>query len=206
MNNYVYILQGKAYVNLTNKCSNACSFCIRNTGSGVRDTELWLDSEPTAADVIRAFDGIGYTGRKAVFCGFGEPTENMPALVGSAREFKRRGLTTRLNTNGLGELVNGRDIVGELVDIDTVSVSLNNFNAEKYCEITRSSFGAAAFPAVIDFARKCKAAGHETVFTVVDVIGRDDIEECRKLCASLGIPLRVRTYISDNYRGSGKGE
>lgn len=205
MNNYVYILQGKAYVNLTNKCENACSFCIRNTGKGVNGVELWLDKEPTAGDVIEAFDKLDYDGREVVFCGFGEPTENLSALVGSAREFKRRGYSTRLNTNGLGNLANGRDITRELCDIDVVSVSLNNYNAEKYSRITRSRYGLKAFDAVIDFAERCKAAGLNVVFTVVDVIGEDDVEECKKLCDKLGIPLRVRAYVADNYE-SVKGE
>ncbi len=199
MNNYVYILDGKAYVNLTNKCHNACSFCIRNTGNGVAGTPLWLDNEPTAAEVVAAFDKLGYTGEEIVFCGYGEPTENLSALIGSAREFKRRGYRTRLNTNGLGNLVNGMDITGELGCIDTVSVSLNNHTAEKYAEITKSAFGLRAFDAVLGFAKACKAAGSNVVFTVVDVIGDDDVKCCKQLCDGMDIPLRVRKYVADNY-------
>lgn len=205
MNNYVYYLEGKAYINLTNKCKNACAFCVRNTGDGVRDAVLWLDKEPTAADVIEAFDRKPYKGDEVVYCGFGEPTENMSALTESARVFKSRGYRTRLNTNGLGNLANGRDITKELGDIDVVSVSLNNHCAEKYMDITRSAYGLSAFDGVLDFARRCKAQGKTVVFTVVDVIGEDDVESSKKLCESLGIPLRVREYVADNYENS-RGE
>ena len=202
MNNYAYMLDGKAYINLTNKCHNTCTFCIRNTGDGVKGTPLWLDDEPTAASpVLSAFDRLNYTGREVVFCGYGEPTENLSVLTDVASELKRRGYSTRLNTNGLGDVVNGRSIAPELKDMDVVSVSLNNCTAQKYLDVTRSAFGTDAFKAVTDFALACKAAGLNVVFTVVDVIGKSDVDECKKLCDGMGIPLRVRQYVSDNYNG-----
>lgn len=202
MNNYAYMLDGKAYINLTNKCHNACAFCIRNTGDGVKGTPLWLDNEPTAAEqVLSAFDALHYVGGEVVFCGYGEPTENMSVLVGVAKELKRRGHTLRLNTNGLGSIVNGRDISPELKDMDAVSVSLNNCTAQKYLEVTNSAYGADAFKAVTDFALACKRQGLNVMFTVVDVIGDKDIDNCRKLADGMGIPLRVRQYVPDNYNG-----
>lgn len=202
-NNYVYILDGKAYINLTNKCHNACTFCIRNTGDGVGETPLWLDKEPTADEVMSAFDALAPTENEVVFCGFGEPTENLSVLTECAAMLKARGYRARLNTNGLGNLVNGRNIAPELKDIDTVSVSLNDHTAEKYLDITRSLFGLAAFDGVVEFAEACKREGLNVVFTVVDVIGKTDIENCKALCAKLGIPLRVREYVADNYRSEG---
>ncbi len=207
MNNYVYILDGKAYVNLTNKCDNACEFCIRNSGDGVADTPLWLDAEPTADDVEKAFDGLRsrLTSDEVVFCGFGEPTAALDTLIESARRFKAKGYRTRLNTNGLGSIAAGRNIAPELAGvIDVASVSLNNCNAEKYAAVTRSAYGLKAFDAVVGFAVACKAAGIETVFTVVDTIGADDIAACAALCESLGIPLRVRGYVADNYKAGGR--
>ncbi len=200
-NNYVYILDGRAYVNLTNKCHNACAFCIRNTGSGVKGVPLWLEKEPTADDVMTAFERVRdrLSSREVVFCGFGEPTEALGVLIETAKRFKALGYSTRLNTNGLGSLVAGRDIVPELKDIDTVSISLNECDAQKYAAVTRSAFGNSAFGGIIEFAKACVAAGIKTVFTVVDTIGKDDIAACAELSESLGVPLRVREYIPDNY-------
>lgn len=203
MDNYVYILDGKAYVNLTNRCGNACAFCIRNTGDGVGKTPLWLDKEPTADEVTAAFFKLNPTEKEVVFCGFGEPTERLDLLKECAARFKALGYSTRLNTNGLGSLSNGRNIAPELKDIDVISVSLNNHNAQKYLQITNSKYGLAAFDGVIEFAEACKREGHNVVFTVVDVIGEEDIEKCKVLCKSLDIPLRVREYVADNYRAEG---
>lgn len=207
MNNYVYILDGKAYVNLTNKCHNACEFCIRNTGDGVGETPLWLSEEPTASDVIAAFSRLQgeLKSDEVVFCGFGEPTEALEVLKDCASFFKAAGYKTRLNTNGLGSLVAGRDIAAELAPLfDTVSVSLNDHNAEKYAALTRSRYGLDAFQAVLHFAEACKAAGANVVFTVVDTIGEEDVAACKRLCEEKGIPLRVREYIADNYKGERK--
>lgn len=199
--NYVYMLDGKAYVNLTNKCCNACVFCIRNTGDGVKDTSLWLDREPMDADEVwEQFEKLRYGSGEVVFCGFGEPTERLELLKACAAKFKSAGYKTRLNTNGLGGLVNGRDIASELAGvIDVASVSLNASDAIKYAQVTRSAYGEAAFDAVAAFALDCKAHGIETVFTVVDTIGDDEIAACKRFCEKLGIPLRIREYIADNY-------
>lgn len=200
-NNYVYTLNGTAYINLTNRCHNACDFCIRKTGDGVRNTKLWLDSEPTALQVMAAFSAIAptLTSKEAVFCGFGEPTECLDTLKEVASALKSAGFTTRLNTNGLGSAANGRDIVPELSDIDIISVSLNQFDAQSYLAVTHSAFGESAFGYVTEFARACKAQGKSTVFTVVDTIGETAIKKCIALAEKLRIPLRVRKFIADNY-------
>ncbi len=201
-NNYAYVLDGKAYINATDKCRNACDFCIRNTGDGVAGTPLWLDKEPTADEIMNAFDALkGVTSDEVVFCGYGEPTEALETIKDCAARFKARGYTTRLNTNGLGSAAAGRNIAPELKAFDTVSVSLNQCDAEKYEKITHSAYGKEAFGYVVDFADACKKEGIKTVFTVVDTISPDDIERCRKIADAHGIALRVREYVSDNYEG-----
>ncbi len=203
--NYVYLLDGRAYVNLTNRCHNACTFCIRNTGDGVAGTPLWLEAEPTADEVWGCLEALKdkITDNEVVFCGYGEPTERLDVLTECAARFKAAGYKTRLNTNGLGSKVNGFDIAPRLKCFDTVSVSLNESTAEKYAAVTKSVYGLEAFAAVLDFAASCKNAGIETVFTVVDTIGGADIKECEALSARMGIALRVRKYISDNYNEEG---
>lgn len=207
-NNYVYVLDGKAYINLTNKCSNACRFCIRNTGDGVAGTPLWLGKDPTAQEVIAAFENVKHKLKsdEAVFCGYGEPTDALDVLLECARYFKAAGYKTRLNTNGLGSADAGRDITPLLNDFDAISVSLNAPTAEEYAEITRSRYGLDALGYVVDFAKRLKTSGRNVVFTVVDVIGDEAVAKSRALADALGIPLRVREYISDNYNSSRDGE
>lgn len=198
--NYVYLLDGHAYVNLTNRCHNACEFCIRNTGSGVAGTPLWLKKEPTADEVMAAFEAVrGKIGDEVVFCGYGEPTERLDVLTECAQRIKALGYKIRLNTNGLGDLINNKNVAPDLKCFDTVSVSLNECTAEKYLAVTKSAFGLKAFDAVTAFAKECKNEGINVVLTVVDTIGGADVEECKKIAKSINVPLRVREYIPDNY-------
>lgn len=193
--NFVYRYGNSLYINLTNKCSNACDFCIRNNGDGIGDSgNLWLDREPNAEEVIEritAFDNFC----ELVFCGYGEPTYKIDELVKVAKYAKERGIKTRLNTNGHGNLINGYDITEKLDGLlDIVSISLNGHTAEKYDEVCHSVYGLDGFTAMLEFAKKCVERGIETVMSVVN-IGDIDIKKCRELALSLGATLKVREYI-----------
>ncbi|MDE7463655.1 MAG: TatD family nuclease-associated radical SAM protein, partial [Clostridiales bacterium] len=162
---------------------------------------LWLDKEPTADEVMTAFDGLKekLTSDEVVFCGFGEPTDALEALIECAKRFKAMGFRLRLNTNGLGSADNGHDVAKELVIFDTVSVSLNQCDGQKYAAVTRSKYGEKALSHVLEFAAACKTVGINTVFTVVDTITKSDIQKCRTIAKDMGIALRVRKYVPDNY-------
>lgn len=196
MNNYVYEFENKTYINLTNRCNNACEFCVRNHADGIAEDPLWLDCEPNGADVIEQLKTWDISD-EVIFCGFGEPTMNLPALLEVAKYLKELGKKTRLNTNGLGNLQQGEDIVPQLKEwIDAVSISLNEATAEKYDAVCHSDFGMDAFAGMLEFARKCVEAGIETKLSVVDVISAEDIEKCRGIAEKVGAELRVRAYIA----------
>lgn len=199
---YVYTLDGNLYINLTNKCSNGCDFCVRNERASYYGNYLWLrHGEPTVEKVIAAVNGFGDLSRfkEAVFCGFGEPTYKVAEMVALCDFFHEKGLSTRLNTNGQGNLINKRDIVPELKGkIDFVNVSLNASCVEKYQPICRSQFGEAGFTGLIEFAKLCKREGVNCRFSIVDCIGEEEVEACKKLAESVRIPLYVRKYIADS--------
>ncbi len=197
-NNYVYEYEGGLYLNLTNRCSNNCEFCLRNFKRGMGDDELWLLKEPTHQELIddlKMFPIRKY--KEIVFCGFGEPTYALSVMSQIGPYLKREGCKTRLNTNGLGNLINKRDDVPKLIApyIDSVSISLNASNTELYQEICRSKYKEQAFDAVIAFAKGCIEAGIDTTMSVVDFIGEEEIETCRALCESMGAKFRVRETI-----------
>ncbi len=195
---YVYELGKSLYINLTNKCSNACTFCVRNGHEGYFGNKLWLKKEPSAEDVLKAID-FSKPYEQVVFCGFGEPTERLEELLAVGKELKKRGYVTRINTNGQANLVHGRDVTGELAEcIDYANVSLNAADAESYQKICRSRFGEKAFAALLDFAEKCRDKGIKTNLSIVDCIGEAEVEKCRALAKAHNLPLRVRAYISDN--------
>lgn len=198
MENIVYEFEGSVYLNLTNKCPCNCDFCLRNNGDQVGDSgSLWLSADPTYEQVLAAVNGFDFGNRKSVVvCGYGEPTCALDNLLRICRLLKDRGFTIRLNTNGLSDLINGRETAAELCEVvDTFSISLNAPTAEKYDAIVHSDFGLPAFDAMLRFAADCKACGREVKLSVVDVIGEQDIAACRQIADRLGIPLRVREYI-----------
>lgn len=202
MTDIVYVYGGKVYLNITNRCPCNCTFCIRQNGDGVGSAaSLWHHGDPTKEQVLEALQAFDFTPYEEVtFCGYGEPTcalEVLKAAVVHLRE-AYPALCIRLNTNGLGDLVNGRSIAAELAThVDVVSISLNAPTKEKYLAVTHPSFGEGSFEAMLNFARACKAAAGKVVLTVVDVIPAEDIAASQALAQSLGIPLRVREYTAD---------
>ena len=197
MNNFVYKFEKKLYINLTNRCSNNCTFCLRNNGDEVGGYYLWLEREPTAEEVIELLkkeDLKKYP--EVVFCGYGEPTYRIDEINKIGTYLKSKSAFTRLDTNGQGNLINGYNIVEKLVNIiDKVSISLNQYNAQEYDKICLSEFGEKGFDAMIDFAVMCKNSGIKTRFTLVDVIDEEDKKKCQSLAKTLEIDLDIRSYI-----------
>ena len=197
----VYRVKKGLYVNLTNRCPCACTFCIRQHGSGAYGSDsLWLEREPTVEEVIAAIDVAVADGcDELVFCGYGEPTERLDELLAVARHVRETcpRLPIRVNTNGLADLIAGRPTAALFAGlIDAVSVSLNAPTAEEYVKLCRPKFGASAYEAMLRFAAEAKA---HVPSVVMSVVGTEDmtpekIAACRKICDRIGVPLRVRAY------------
>ncbi len=197
MNNILYKSGNGLYVNMTNKCPCACTFCIRNTSDFVGEIDsLWLEREPTVSEIIAQFDNFNLADfDEIVFCGFGEPSERLKE-AGEVCKYIRTisNIPIRINTNGLSNLIHGQS-TEELFNVfDTVSISLNSPDKEKYLAVTQPCFGEHSFEEMLKFAKNVSNYVENVAFTVVDVIGDDDIELSRALAEKIGIPLRVRTY------------
>lgn len=188
----------KIYINITNKCNCACTFCLRNTKEMNEHNNLWIKKEPTAEEIIAAFEPYDWSGLdEIVFCGFGEPTMCIDVVLEVAKylKAKHKEVPLRMNTNGSGNRQNGRDITRELKGlIDTISISLNASDAKKYYEITKSRYGEEAYEDMLDFAVKCKEYVPNVVLSVVDCIGEEEISACKKVCQERGLNLRVRPF------------
>ena len=196
-----YTVGDALYVNVTNRCSNRCDFCIRQNGDGAYGSEsLWLEREPTVPEIlasILSYDPNAYS--ELVFCGYGEPTYRLPEISTVARKIKDKfpNVRIRVNTNGQSDLIFGADTAHYYKDaFDAVSISLNSPSAQGYDEICHSVYGKDAFYAILDFAKKIKTAVSDVAFSVVDTfIGDEEIAKCRAIAEECGIPLRVREYI-----------
>lgn len=189
----------KVYVNATNRCPCACTFCLRQTKKMMESNTLWLKREPTVEEIINEFKKYDLSDfKEVIFCGFGEPLERVDDLmeVADYLKGKRPDLPIRVNTNGLANQIHKRDIIPSLKGrIDTVSISLNTPDKDEYYKLTRSEFGPDSFDYMIDFAKECKDYIPHVVLTVVDhVISDAEIEKARQLCDKIGVTLRVRPY------------
>ncbi len=196
----LYIVEDKLYVNITNRCPCACIFCIRNNGDGAYGSDsLWLENEPSDEKITEEFGKYDLSKfREIVFCGFGEPMERLDTIVNVGKYLKSVTKTPlRINTNGLSDLINEKTTAQELEGIiDTVSISLNAGTPEEYQRVTQPCFGIKSFEAMLKFANDCKRFVPKVIFTVVDVISKEEIARCRELSAKMGIELRVRKYNS----------
>ena len=199
MADIVYTYEGSAYLNITNKCPCSCIFCIRSNGDGLGSAEtLWHKKDPTIEEIKAEIDSFDFSPYKeVVFCGYGEPTQALDNLIETAKYLKEKyGLKIRLNSNGLSDLINGKETAHLLEGaVDSISISLNAPDAESYQRVSRSKFGNDAFPALLKFAEDCKKYIPQIKFTVVDVITDEEIERCKKISEDMNIPLRIRSWI-----------
>lgn len=195
----LYEVHNGLYVNMTNKCPCRCTFCLRQekdemNGSG----SLWLEREPSVDEVkaeFAKFDMSKY--EEVVFCGFGEPSERLYDVLEVAEFVKKNyNLPTRINTNGLSDLIWNKNTAPNYEGkIDVVSISLNTPNKTRYYELTRNKFGIEAFDAMLKFAENVKKYVKKTVLTTVSTtLTAEEEKECAKICKKIGVTYRIRPF------------
>ncbi|GFH88804.1 7-carboxy-7-deazaguanine synthase [Lachnospiraceae bacterium] len=199
MADILYRYKERVYLNITNKCCCNCTFCLRNHQEQYGEAEnLWFDKEPLMEEIIESIAAYDFGDcKEVVFCGFGEPTMELEKLLVVSRYMRSRYMfRIRLNTNGLSDLIYNRSTAQEICNaVDSISISLNMPDAESYTEVVRPVYGENAFEAMLQFAKDCKKYLNGNVrFSVVDVIGKENIEKCRLLAELLEIPLHIRAY------------
>ncbi|WP_311642741.1 TatD family nuclease-associated radical SAM protein [Selenomonas noxia] len=187
------------YVNITNDCNCDCVFCLRSMKEMARESSLWIEHDPSLTEIVEELERLPWQYvREVVCCGFGEPLIRLDTVLSVLRWVKEHhpDMPTRVNTNGLGELEHGYVFADQFAGLlDTVSISLNASNAERYLALTRSRFGISSYEAMLTFAEHCKPYVPNVVLTVVEKV--EDAEEialCRRICAERGLTLRVRPY------------
>ena len=199
MSDITYTIGNSLYLNITNRCTNQCEFCIRYKTRNLNEKyPLWLDKEPTVDEVMAAIgDPNKYD--QIVFCGYGEPLLRLDEVKKIAKQLKEKGVKVRIDTNGLSNLFWGRNILPELKGlVDFMSVSLNAHTEEIYDRICASFYGKESFIAVLDFIREAKKYIPEVEASVVD-LPIVDIERCREIAKNLGVGFRVRPYYEETY-------
>ncbi len=202
-NTLVYELYGKIYINLTNRCTNECIFCLRQDKDDVCGQTLWLDNEDfSAQDVIEQFEKFKISS-EVIFCGYGEPLLKLEILKEVAGYIKENypDVKIRINTNGHANYVYKRNIVPELKGlIDEFSVSLNGKDSDEYAELSQPKF-SGAYEEVKKFIKCCSDEGIPVIASVVEGYkGRHiDLEACKKIAKDLGADFRAREWIPAGY-------
>ncbi|MDA8422052.1 MAG: YchF/TatD family DNA exonuclease [Nitrospiraceae bacterium] len=188
-----YPIRNSLYLNITNRCTASCTFCVRYHTDFVKGHNLRLGEEPTADALIKEIgDPKQYA--EIVFCGYGEPLLRLDVVKAVAAAVKERGGKVRIDTNGHGNLIYKRNILPELSGlVDGVSVSLNAQNAETYVKISQPKFGIETYEAVKEFLREAKKYISDVTATVV-AAPEVDVEACRRIAEELGVKFRVREY------------
>lgn len=192
-----YEVKDNLYVNVTNKCSNACDFCVRNLKDAFQN-DLWLEKEPSSEEVIEdIFSRDLSKYKQLVFCGFGEPLENIDVVMEVCKKVKEKAnIPIRINTNGQANKIHNYDVTPRFQYIvDSVSISLNARNAKEYDHICHSIFGEEAFNYILDFTKKCRKIVKDVQLSVVDCLPPEHIEECKKIADSLGVNFKIRKEI-----------
>lgn len=209
MNSIAYPIKDSLYLNITNRCTNECGFCIRNMSRDFdKKYKLWIDKEPTAKEVLKAIsDPRKY--RQIVFCGYGEPLIRLGIVKEVAKKLKSEirnpksetnpKFKIRIDTNGHANLYWGRNILPELKGlIDIISISLNAENAEKYNKFCRPLLGEKSYAAVKEFIKDAKKYIPEVEATIVG-LPTVNKKTCEKIAKELGVSFRVRPYYEEKY-------
>lgn len=191
-----YRIRDSVYLNLTNRCTNECSFCVRFYDDYVKGHKLKLDDEPTADELVQAVLEEEKKGaiKEVVFCGYGEPTLRLNVILDVAKKLKEKGFRLRLNTNGHGNVINKRNILPDLKGlIDEISISLNAHDSETYNKICRPKVEGDMFSVVKEFIRESKKYIPKVVVTSLD-LNEIDLPMVRAIVEELGAELKIRHF------------
>jgi cyclic pyranopterin phosphate synthase len=195
----VYWLEDILYLNITNKCSNCCYFCVRKFKNSIQEFNLKLEKEPTIEEVIEELQKVKNKKNwsEVVFCGFGEPLERLDLVLEITPWIKKNyWKTVRVDTNGQGYLLNqGRDVVLELKNagVDKISVSLNAHDKATYNQICKPEF-EDAYENILEFIKRAKEAGLEIEATIV-TIPEVNLAKTKELAEKMGAKFSIRKYI-----------
>lgn len=192
---FIYKIRNSVYLNVTNKCTNECTFCLRFTDPTVKGYNLKLDREPTADELIQGV--LAESGKidEVVFCGYGEPLIRFDVVKQVARALKDKGYRIRIDTNGHANLIHKNNILPELKGIvDTICVSLNAQDTVTYDELCRPKLKGNVYEAVKNFIREARLWIPKVEATALD-IPEIDRENTRRVAeGELGVKLRWRKY------------
>ncbi|MFZ3059002.1 MAG: TatD family nuclease-associated radical SAM protein [Candidatus Methanoperedens sp.] len=192
----LYEAHGNLYLNITNRCTAECVFCIKRYSDGVYGYNLRLSKEPSLPEIIKQLSELELSKYKeVVFTGFGEPLVRLDDVLEITKWLTTRGIRVRLDTIGHAKLLYpDRDVAAELADsgMKIVSISLNAQDANTYNQLCDPKY-IKAYDKMLEFARDVSKSGLDLRFTVVN-LPVVDIEKCKKIAKEYCADFKVRGY------------
>lgn len=187
-----YRIRDSLYLNITNRCTNKCSFCVKFHSDYVKGHRLRLRHEPTEKEIKKEI-GNPSAYKEIVFCGYGEPLQRLDIVKNISRWIKKNSGRVRINTNGHANLIHKRDIIPELKGIvDSISISLDAQDSATYNKICNPLY-KNAYNEVIRFIKQAKKTIPDVQITIVELAGVD-VKKCREIAERLGVKLRIRKF------------
>lgn len=187
---------GNLYLNITNRCTARCEFCIKHYADGVYGYNLRLSREPSVSELLTTLQQRNLNQyREIVFAGFGEPLTRLDDVLHITRWLKQYKARVRIDTIGHVKLYHpGRNIATELKEagVDTVSLSLNAQDEETYNQLCHPA-KPGAYKSMLSFAGELRQTGIRTRLTVV-ALPTVDIARCQKIAEELKAEFKVRGY------------
>ncbi len=191
-----YVIRNNLYVNLTNRCTNRCEFCVREAAGAGAYADLRLEREPTFDEILN--DVLSHNlnmFQEIVFCGLGEPTCRFYDMLSVCKAIRERSDTPiRVCTNGHASLIMKEDTAPAFRGlVDCVSISLNAADSDTYDKLCRPKFGEDTFPGVLKFAREISKYVPKVVLTVVrGTLTDEDVDRCAQIAAGIGAGFAIR--------------
>ena len=198
-----YEVDSGLYINMTNRCSNACTFCIRNNGNGAYGSDsLWLIREPTLEEILDSiFSRDLNKYKEIVFCGYGEQSYRLDDARIIALNIKEKfsSMRIRMNTNGHSDLIHGYNTAPFYKDaFDALGISLNSPDSLEYVKLCRPKYGEEAFFSLLNFAKNVKEYVPEVSLSVVrQTLTEEELLKCQSIANENGVILKIRDYISE---------
>ena len=187
------------YLNVTNKCTNDCVYCIKNF-----DRSLRLEREPSPDEIWENIVRQKGDFTEIVYCGFGEPMFRLDdvilPLTPKIKEIFSGPI--RINTNGQADvLYSKRDIPREIADsgVDIISISLVAEEVWLYNFLCKPKFigdidDGSVYQKVMTFIENCRQQERlEVEVTALDVpmlkmpqgIAAPDMRKCMEIADRL---------------------
>lgn len=190
----VYQIGHSLYLNITNRCTNKCTFCVRFKTDSIQGYNLALTAEPSVKEILEAI-GNPSRFREIVFCGYGEPLLRLPEVITVSKVLKEQNVPVRINTNGHGNLIHQRDIVPEIAPyVSTISISLNAENEDVYNQICQPAFGPGTYQKTKEFILTCKPYISNIIVTAV-ALPQVNIKAVQQVVEKeLGVRFKLRHY------------